>query len=91
MFVGMISYGLYLWHPAFLLWLEQHTFLGGIDHWRLSAGWPLLFLCVLPGGIILGTLSYYVVELPFLKVKRRVGSRRRSRPDESRQAMSEAS
>ena len=53
-FVGKISYALYLWHPI-IIW--------GFHRLPVTAEVALAFLAA--------TLSYYLVELPFLRRKRR--------------------
>ncbi len=53
-FVGKISYALYLWHPIFI-W--------GFHRLPTGAEVGLAFVAA--------TLSYYFVELPFLRLKRR--------------------
>lgn len=68
-FVGVVSYSLYLWHVP----LEKHL----LDHglFALEEGWALLprsaltFFLVLCGSLLTATISYYVVELPFLRLK----------------------
>jgi peptidoglycan/LPS O-acetylase OafA/YrhL len=66
-FVGIISYSLYLWHVASSLLLERLTHLNG---WR-SAVAEVAF------AFIAACASYYLVELPFLrrrKAHERLGS-----------------
>lgn len=60
-FVGKISYGLYLWHfPLFMFWMPK---LGLGQPWRLPVGVPLAFLCA--------WMSYRWLEVPVLRLKRR--------------------
>lgn len=37
--------------------------------WPLGARWPLMTAVLLLGGGLAGTASYYIVELPFLRLK----------------------
>ena len=53
-FVGKISYALYLWHPI-IIW--------GFHRLPVTAEVAL--------AILIATLSYYFVELPFLRLKRK--------------------
>ena len=58
--LGVISYGVYLWH----------TVVGGFFRWSN----PSLFadqMVTLFGGIAAATFSFYVVERPFLRLKKR--------------------
>lgn len=57
--IGTISYGLYIWHEPVLLWLDQHSQLS-----HDPAAFPALavMLCVL--GTAAGALSYYAIEKP---------------------------
>jgi peptidoglycan/LPS O-acetylase OafA/YrhL len=59
LFVGLISYSLFLYHVAVL---EQ------VERWDLPAGTPI----ALAGSLAVAALSYYVVERPALRLKRLV-------------------
>ena len=68
-FLGMVSYGLYLWHQIFLYNASADE--GLIFQWT---GWPpfdapftQVFLLVAAGGIALGAASWYLVERPLLR------------------------
>jgi len=67
--VGLVSYGVFLWHFHVLDWLNRARvggWLPGVDTvWLLLAGLAV----VLP----IAALSYYLLELPFLRLKRRWG------------------
>jgi peptidoglycan/LPS O-acetylase OafA/YrhL len=58
-FLGRISYGLYLWHQPIFVWLGTY------------GGWSALDLVAVPLAILVATASYYVVERPFLRLKHR--------------------
>ena len=57
-FLGRISYGLDLWHQPILVWLGAY------------GGWSALDLVAVPLAVLVATASYYVVERPFLRLKR---------------------
>ena len=61
--IGKISYGLYLWHlPIFEVW--RQTFEGRVS--------PFVFTALRLGSVLLvAATSYYVLEIPFLKLRRR--------------------
>ena len=61
--VGLVSYGLYLWASPLTLWLVHE---GVASH-----GPPFLILaaCTLATSIAAAAFSYYVVERPFLRLK----------------------
>ena len=62
LYVGVVSYGLYLWHTAVLIQLER---------WGFSRESTLAwFLIGLVGGLILASLSYWCLERPVLSLKR---------------------
>ena len=58
--LGTISYGIYLWHLVWLQWLIQHLATRGF--------WPLLALTILL-TIPTAALSWYAVERPLLRLK----------------------
>jgi peptidoglycan/LPS O-acetylase OafA/YrhL len=69
---GMVSYGVYLWHLA---WIIQ------LVHWDLGSHevvgpWFTWLPIVVGGAWIMGSLSYYVVERPALSLKRLIPDRR---------------
>lgn len=66
--LGLISYGIFLWHQPFI---NQLIF----EHQILDRA-PVLPMVVLTaltlaGSILLGAFSYYVIERPFLRLKER--------------------
>jgi peptidoglycan/LPS O-acetylase OafA/YrhL len=69
---GMVSYGVYLWHLAWIIQLV-HWDLG--DH-EVVGPWFTWLPLVIGGAWILGSLSYYLVERPALAQKRLVPDRR---------------
>jgi peptidoglycan/LPS O-acetylase OafA/YrhL len=74
LYLGLVSYGFYLWHYGVLLQMGRW---GWADHSRLS---PVLFwLIALAATVALASLSYYLVERPALSLKRLVPGRRSSR------------
>jgi peptidoglycan/LPS O-acetylase OafA/YrhL len=67
-FVGVISYGLYLWH-WFVLEIVQEDWLG----WPLRHGnWVVVFAAGLPVVIAAATASWYLLERPILRWARSV-------------------
>jgi peptidoglycan/LPS O-acetylase OafA/YrhL len=78
LYVGMVSYGIYLWHLAILEQLSRWDFesLGG----QRSVLW---FAAAFPISLLLATVSYYAIERPFLSLKKRVRGRPHPRSGES--------
>jgi peptidoglycan/LPS O-acetylase OafA/YrhL len=66
-FMGTISYGIYLWHYQVLSWLIHQFWAIELPHHILSIG-ILTFL----GAVALGTASWYLVEQPLMKRARSV-------------------
>ena len=62
--IGVVSYGIFLWHWAFLIMLSQRGALG------LVRGWPLLslLLVAVPLTFAFAWLSWRVVERPALRL-----------------------
>lgn len=62
-FIGSISYSLYLWHL---------TLLKGVE--RIMIVTPSVGLFVAVASVLVAVLSYYFIEIPFLGLRRRFGS-----------------
>ncbi len=73
LWLGAISYGIFLYHDPFLDWLIARGFLDS------APGLPYLdlMIVVVGGAILMGAASYYLVERPFLRLK---DPRNRPRP-----------
>jgi len=71
LYLGVISYSLYLWHYPVLQWAKA------LSLPSLVSGWPLLNLLVwvVPPILLLSSLSYWLVERPFLRMRHRVVSK----------------
>ena len=66
-FIGLISYSLYLWHWPILVFL-QTNYVSTSSSWRLKAG-------VFAASMVAGTLSWLLVERPFRTGQFRPGRR----------------
>ncbi|HKP89751.1 MAG TPA: acyltransferase [Thermoleophilaceae bacterium] len=77
-YVGLISYGFYLFHWAVIQQLFRWKLDGTVDF--LTSYW-VWFLASLVGALVLGSLSYYLVERPALSLKRLVPPRPRQRDE----------
>jgi peptidoglycan/LPS O-acetylase OafA/YrhL len=72
-YVGTISFSFYLFHYA-VLHQMQHTWGRAPEHgWELVPWW----IVAMAGSVLLGTIGYRLVELPFMALTRR----RRGRPE----------
>jgi peptidoglycan/LPS O-acetylase OafA/YrhL len=69
--LGLVSYGIYLWHDAVLEQLARWDF-GSVTIVHPYAQWPLAGLA---GATLLAAVSYYAVERPALGLKRLAGRR----------------
>ncbi len=67
MFGGVISYSVYLWHFPVLSWVNGMDFIQGINGYRL----PWLLLLVIPITVFIASLSFALVERPFMRLRRR--------------------
>ena len=71
--LGLVSYGIFLWHSNIMLELNEHEAQG----WLPGSGFLSLLLSTLAITIPIAAISYYVVEKPALRFKDR---RRRVSP-----------
>ena len=62
--VGLISYSMYMWHEPILQLLDNH----GITN-RSVSGLPWSITVVLVSALLVGTLSYWVIEYPTSKLR----------------------
>ncbi|MEU5861922.1 MULTISPECIES: acyltransferase [unclassified Nonomuraea] len=80
-FFGRISYGVYLWHFILqYLWLQNGSVFGAPPVpmpmvMGKSGFWELLAV-VLVGTVAVATVSYYLVELPAMRLRERLVARR---------------
>jgi peptidoglycan/LPS O-acetylase OafA/YrhL len=72
MYLGTVSYGIYLWHKVFLDKLKEGHEVGASRY----SFWVMLAL-VFGLAVLAASLSYFLVEKPFLRFKDR---RRREKP-----------
>jgi peptidoglycan/LPS O-acetylase OafA/YrhL len=73
LWVGLISYSLYLWHPA----IAQKIVYTDIDE---NYGWVLPAVLVVIASIVVAAVSFYLVERPALRLGQRLASGRRETP-----------
>ena len=66
--LGVISYGLFLWHQPLLNWIAPIL---GRHHWMVGQVSLTNALAAFVLALPLAVASYYVVELPFLRRKER--------------------
>jgi peptidoglycan/LPS O-acetylase OafA/YrhL len=65
--LGLISYGIFLWHYPILLGLVE----GGVDDWWPSGAFPLMAAITLGLTIVCAAASYYLLERPLMRLKYR--------------------
>jgi peptidoglycan/LPS O-acetylase OafA/YrhL len=70
-YLGMISYGVYLWHFAVLVQLERW----GFGEVAAKTGQWIWFPAALAGGVLIATLSWFLVEKPATSLKGLVKTR----------------
>jgi peptidoglycan/LPS O-acetylase OafA/YrhL len=78
-FLGLVSYGIFLWHGPIVRKLADE----GVVDWVPSRPTLVLGLVTLAVVVPIATLSYYVVERPFLRLKYRGPVARRGEPSVS--------
>jgi peptidoglycan/LPS O-acetylase OafA/YrhL len=67
-FAGIVSYSIYLWHLPILSWVSASEFFQAIKDARL----PALLAIGLPATFLVATVSYLLVERPFMQMRLRV-------------------
>lgn len=69
--LGVISFGVYLWHPPILEWLTAAGVFGWIEGYRLPWSLPILLLVT----VLAAELSYRLIERPMLGLGHRRGGK----------------
>lgn len=72
-FLGLVSYGIYLWHVPIITWLQRQT-----DHVPADTNFLALTLAVSVPVVVVATASWYVVERPLVALSRRTSLRSRT-------------
>ncbi|MGW4637264.1 acyltransferase family protein [Sphaerisporangium sp. NPDC004334] len=65
LFLGRISYGVYLWHIAIIYFWHGNLFRAG--------NFGVLLLVTLVGSVACATVSFYLIEKPAMKLRERLG------------------
>lgn len=68
LWLGMISYGVYLWHVPVLQFAFEHEY-GNFPGIHPYMEWIAV---AVTGGVTFGALSWYLVERPFMRLRRLV-------------------
>ena len=79
-FLGLVSYGIFLQHLTVMTGLERLGFEGPGGTWVRWVAWALVGGT---GAVLAGAASYYVIERPALRLKRLVPARRRDAEGEA--------
>jgi peptidoglycan/LPS O-acetylase OafA/YrhL len=76
--IGLISYGIFLWHLSLAAWLAGYRFPGDdgpglsiLRHVPHALKTPVLFVTTFGLSCLAAAASYYLVELRFLRLKER--------------------
>ncbi len=65
-YLGVVSYGVYLWHQAFIHWAQRAT-----GHGDIGGNFVLLVVVGTIGAVIVGGLSHRFIEEPASRLVRR--------------------
>jgi peptidoglycan/LPS O-acetylase OafA/YrhL len=63
--LGLISYGVFLWHHTLMSWLVGHD----VVEWAPGSGFVVLTVLTLALAVVCAAGSYYLVERPLLRFK----------------------
>ena len=63
--LGLISYGIYLWHVSLMIWLHEND----VSEWFGDFGFPTLLIVTTAFAVACAAASYYLVEKPLLRFK----------------------
>jgi peptidoglycan/LPS O-acetylase OafA/YrhL len=74
--VGVVSYGVYLWHAAVI-----QEFFNWTSARELAVPFWILFLSVLAGSVVVATISYLALEQPLLEYASRITRRKKTAPE----------
>lgn len=64
-FAGLVSYSVYLWHFPILVWMKSLPFVQAMADHRLV----VLLLAGIPATLAVASVSYFLVERPFLRIR----------------------
>jgi peptidoglycan/LPS O-acetylase OafA/YrhL len=70
-YLGLVSYGIYLYHLAFVTKIQQ--WLGTRVHGGFTLHFALYLVLAFVGATAAASISYYVVERPALRLKNLLG------------------
>jgi peptidoglycan/LPS O-acetylase OafA/YrhL len=65
--LGLVSYGIYLWQGGWVAWLTDH----GARDWIGSSPFVVLTVATAAGTVACAALSYYLLERPLMRLKYR--------------------
>jgi peptidoglycan/LPS O-acetylase OafA/YrhL len=74
--VGLVSYGIYLWHESAIELVQE-----ALDQPLFTGDFPTLLVLATALSLLLAGASYFVVERPALRLKGGARSRRARAPE----------
>lgn len=66
-YAGLVSYSVYLWHVPVMDWVSAAHLAQPLGAWRF----PVFLALVIPAIYAISTLSYTLVERPFIRMRRK--------------------
>ena len=64
--IGKLSYSIYVWHGAMVFFFHG---------WFEQFGWPIPIVLDLALNLLFATASYYIIEMPILRLRKRFTNR----------------